>query len=83
MVLLAAAVKLEREDLAHKAITIAAERLPRNDWAEYYDGKNGRLVGKESRKFQTWTIASYLLAQEFVAEPKYIDWLSYKPKPLY
>ena len=75
--LVAAAVKLERQDIAQKAIAVAAKRLPIDDWAEYYDGKNGRLVGKESRKFQTWSIASFLLAQEFIAEPEYIDWISH------
>ena len=41
--------------------------------------KNGRLIGKEARKNQTWTIASFLLAQELVANPKYIDWISFEP----
>ena len=83
--LVAAAVKMERSDIAHKAIEIAAKRLPENDWAEYYDGKNGRLIGKEARKYQTWTIASFLLAQELVANPEYIDWISFKEpkKPEY
>ena len=76
--LAAAAVKMERRDIADKAIEIAAKRLPDNNWAEYYDGKNGRLIGKEARKYQTWTIASFLLAQEIVANPKYIDWISFE-----
>lgn len=68
---------MDRSDLAHKAIAIAANRLYKNEWAEYYDGKNGRLVGKEARKYQNWTISSFLLAQELVEEPKYLDWISH------
>ena len=78
--LAAAAVKMERRDIADKAIEIAAKRLPDNSWAEYYDGKNGRLIGKEARKYQTWTIASFLLAQEIVANPEYIDWISFEER---
>ncbi|MEL6494985.1 MAG: glycoside hydrolase 100 family protein [Cyanobacteria bacterium J06623_7] len=73
----AAAVKTSRLDLAKRAIDIAAKRLHKDEWAEYYDGKNGRLVGKEARKYQNWTISSFLLAQELLDEPKYLDWISH------
>ena len=75
--LVAAAVKTDRLDLANRAIEIAAKRLHKDEWAEYYDGKNGRLVGKEARKYQNWTISSFLLAQELVDEPKYVKWISH------
>ncbi len=75
--LVAAALKLDRFDLAKRAMAIANQRLPLDEWAEYYDGKNGRLVGKEARKYQTWTIASFILAEELIANPKYLDWISY------
>jgi Alkaline and neutral invertase len=73
----AAAVKMDRVDLAQRAIDIAAKRLHKDEWVEYYDGKNGRLVGKEARKYQNWTISSFLLAQELIDEPKYLDWISH------
>lgn len=67
--LAAAALKTEREELAIKALNIAEKRLSEDQWPEYYDGRNGRLVGKESRKYQTWTISGYLLAKELLANP--------------
>lgn len=61
--MMAACQKMGREDLADRAMTIAEIRLMSDEWPEYYDGKNGRLIGKSSRKFQTWTIAGWLLAK--------------------
>ncbi|BAZ45102.1 neutral invertase [Chondrocystis sp. NIES-4102] len=73
----AAAVKMGRVDLVKKALKIATKRLSQDKWAEYYDGKNGRLIGKEARKKQNWTISSFLLAQELIDQPKYLDWICY------
>lgn len=44
---------------------------------EYYDGKNGRLIGKEARSYQTWTIAGLLAAKELLANPEYIKLISF------
>ena len=74
--LTAAAQKTGRPELADKAIDIASERLEKDEWAEYYDGKNGRLVGKQSRKYQTWSIAGFLLAEELMANPEGIALVS-------
>jgi Alkaline and neutral invertase len=65
----AAAQKTGRTELAHRAIAIAQTRLFEDRFPEYYDGKNGRLVGKEARLYQTWTIAGLLVAQLIVANP--------------
>ncbi|WP_414588532.1 glycoside hydrolase 100 family protein [Scytonema sp. PCC 10023] len=70
--LAAAAQKTNRLELAHKAIALAENRLMQDEWPEYYDGKNGRLIGKEARKFQTWTLAGYLVAKEIVSNPMYL-----------
>lgn len=59
-------------------MAIAEKRLPLDEWAEYYDGKNGRLVGKEARKYQTWTIASFILAEELIDNAKYLKWIAYE-----
>jgi glycogen debranching enzyme len=72
-----AAIKTQREELAYKAIEIAANRLQRDEWAEYYDGRNGRLVGREARKYQTWTIAGFLLAKEIIDNPQYLSFVSF------
>lgn len=79
--LAAAAQKTGRTDLAWRAIEIAERRLSEDEWAEYYDGRNGRLVGKACRKFQTWTIAGYLLAREFLEHPDKLSLLSFDKDP--
>lgn len=75
--LAAAARKMGRAELAHHAIAIAERRLAKDSWPEYYDGPDGRLIGKEARKYQTWTIAGYLLAKEFIANPDHLKLLTF------
>ena len=75
--LAAAAQKTNRIEIAQKAIEIAARRLEKDEWAEYYDGKNGRLIGKEARKYQTWTIASFLCAKEILDNPQNMKIVSF------
>ncbi|MBW4560559.1 MAG: glycoside hydrolase 100 family protein [Mojavia pulchra JT2-VF2] len=75
--LIAAAQKTNRIDIARKAIDIAENRLFQDEWPEYYDGKNGRLLGKEARKYQTWTIAGLLVAKELISNPTHLDLLSF------
>ena len=36
-------------------------QLPRQQWAEYFDGPTGTWVGAQSRTYQTWTIVGFLL----------------------
>ena len=79
--LVAAAVKTNRTNLAQKAIEIAEARLSDDEWPEYYDGKKGRLMGKQARKFQTWTIAGFLLAKELMANPSYLPLVSFDELP--
>lgn len=76
--LVAAAQKTGRTSLAHKALDIAQSRLSKDEWPEYYDGKNGRLIGKEARKYQTWTIAGLLVAQELIANPAHLALISFE-----
>ncbi|MEO0406793.1 MAG: glycoside hydrolase 100 family protein [Cyanobacteria bacterium P01_A01_bin.135] len=76
--LAAAAVKLERTEVAHRAMAIAAERLADDKWPEYYDGYHGRLIGKEARLLQTWTIAGFLAAHQLLQSPEKLAWLSFE-----
>lgn len=76
--LAAAAQKTGRIELAHKALDVAQRRLSRDQWPEYYDGKNGRLIGKEARKYQTWTIAGFLVAKELIANPAHLALISFE-----
>jgi len=66
-----------RGELAHHAIAIAERRLVQDQWPEYYDGPDGRLIGKESRKYQTWTITGYLLAKEIIANPDHLKLMTF------
>ena len=64
--LTAACVKTGRPQIARRAIEIAETRLLKDHWPEYYDGKLGRYIGKQSRKVQTWSIAGYLMAKMMI-----------------
>ena len=41
-------------------------QLPRQQWAEYFDGPTGTWVGQQSRTYQTWTIVGFLLMHHFL-----------------
>lgn len=71
--LTAAALHTGKPEIARKAIQIAAKRLQKDEWPEYYDGTSGRLIGKEARKYQTWTISAFLLAQEMIEHPHHLS----------
>ena len=79
--LAAAAQKTGRQALAARALEIAADRLEVERWAEYFDGRHGRLVGKEARRFQTWTVAGFLAAHQLVEQPTHLDLLSFESQP--
>lgn len=79
--LVAAAQKTNRMELAHKALDVAQRRLSQDQWPEYYDGKNGRLIGKEARRYQTWTSAGFLVAKELIANPAHLALISFEETP--
>lgn len=64
-----AALRAGRIDLAERAFDLADERLPRDDWPEYYDGRRGSLIGRRANMRQTWTAAGYLLAHLLMNDP--------------
>ncbi len=80
--LAAAAQKTGRNNLAQRAIDIAQKRLSEDEWPEYYDGTNGRLIGKEARRYQTWTITGFLLAKELMKNPAHLSLISFAQAPL-
>lgn len=79
--LAAGAIKAGRPELAHRALSIAASRIAEQRWPEYYDGRDGRLIGKEARSFQTWSIAGFIAAHEMIARPAHIELFSYRESP--
>ena len=76
--LVAAAQKTGRIELAHSAMELAQKRLAKDEWPEYYDGKCGRLIGKEARKNQTWTLAGLIVARQLLANPSYIQLIGFE-----
>jgi len=60
--------------VAEGAIALAETRLIEDRFPEYYDGKQGRLIGKEASlsNLDAW-IASH---KEIMANPKHIELLS-------
>uniref|UniRef100_A0A7N0U7A5 Alkaline/neutral invertase n=1 Tax=Kalanchoe fedtschenkoi TaxID=63787 RepID=A0A7N0U7A5_KALFE len=65
-----ASMKMGRIDLAEKAVAKAEKRLQEDRWPEYYDTRNGKFIGKQSRLFQTWTIAGYLTSKMLLDNPQ-------------
>ncbi|CAN1293822.1 Alkaline/neutral invertase CINV2 [Linum perenne] len=74
--LTAACIKTGRPQIARKAIDLAETRLLKDSWPEYYDGKLGRYVGKQARKYQTWSIAGYLVAKMMLEDPSHLGMIS-------
>ncbi|KAL1564810.1 Alkaline/neutral invertase cinv2 [Salvia divinorum] len=74
--LTAACIKTGRPQIARRAIDVAESRLLKDSWPEYYDGKLGRYIGKQARKYQTWSIAGYLVAKMMLEDPSTLGMIS-------
>ncbi|CAA3026212.1 probable alkaline/neutral invertase D [Olea europaea var. sylvestris] len=74
--LTAACIKTGRIQIARRAIDLAENRLLKDGWPEYYDGKLGRYIGKQARKYQTWSIAGYLVAKMMLEDPSHLGMIS-------
>ncbi|XP_072986956.1 probable alkaline/neutral invertase F [Typha latifolia] len=70
--LTAACIKTGRPHIAKRAIELAESRLLKDNWPEYYDGKLGRYIGKHAHRFQTWSIAGYLVAKMMLDDPSLV-----------
>lgn len=73
--LVAAALKSGRRRLAERAFALAVNRLPRDQWPEYYDGKWGRLIGRRANFNQTWSAAALILAHKLLEDPSLLSLL--------
>ncbi|XP_030503686.2 alkaline/neutral invertase A, mitochondrial [Cannabis sativa] len=65
-----ACIKMRKLDLARKAVALAEKRLLVDHWPEYYDTRTGKFIGKQSRLYQTWTIAGYLTSKMLLDNPE-------------
>lgn len=54
------------QDLLKQGFLRHSEQLHMQKWAEYFDGPTGVWVGQQSRSYQTWTIAGFLLSQHIL-----------------
>ncbi|XP_019187381.1 PREDICTED: alkaline/neutral invertase A, mitochondrial-like [Ipomoea nil] len=73
-----ACLKMGRTDLASRAVELAEKRLPLDKWPEYYDTKHGNFIGKQSRLYQTWSIAGYLTSKMLLRNPEMASFLSWE-----
>lgn len=64
-----ACIKMNRPEIAARAVEVAEKRLSADKWPEYYDTKRGRFIGKQACLYQTWSIAGYLVAKLLLADP--------------
>ncbi|KAL5700344.1 nuclear integrity protein 1 [Ranunculus cassubicifolius] len=76
-----ACIKMGRPELAEKAVCLAEKRIARDHWPEYYDTQNGRFVGKQSRLYQTWTVAGYLTSKMLLRNPELASSLVWEEDP--
>ncbi|PSR85201.1 Alkaline/neutral invertase [Actinidia chinensis var. chinensis] len=65
-----ACIKMNKAELARKAVDLAEKRLSVDQWPEYYDTRSGRFIGKQSRLRQTWTIAGFLTSKMLLENPE-------------
>lgn len=65
-----ACIKMNRPEIAARAVEVAEKRLALDKWPEYYDTKSGRFIGKQARLYQTWSIAGFLVAKLLLAKPE-------------
>ncbi len=79
--LAAASIKMNSTEHLNKIIKIAEEKLPADNYPEYYDGIQNRLIGKEARSRQTWSIAGYIIAKTLMKEPEKISILTFEESP--
>ncbi|KAL1334982.1 hypothetical protein HN51_063928 [Arachis hypogaea] len=70
-----ACIKMGRPDLAQKAVDLAEKRISADRWPEYYDTRNGKFIGKQSRLMQTWTIAGFLTSKMLLENPEKASFL--------
>ena len=75
----AASIKLNNTEHLSQMIKLMEKRLSKDNYPEYYDGVHNRLIGKEAKSRQTWSIAGYIIAKTLLREPEKVDMLVFNP----
>ncbi|PQQ03703.1 hypothetical protein Pyn_37955 [Prunus yedoensis var. nudiflora] len=65
-----------RPQTVKRAIEQVEQRLSKDGWPEYYDGKAERYIGKQVRKCQTWSISGNLVAKLMIENPANLSLIS-------
>ena len=69
----AAALRADRRDLAVRAVAEMEKRVKQDAWAEYYDGRHGRLIGRRANLYQVWSATGYILAIKLLENPDNLE----------
>ena len=64
-----ASIRTGRVELAEQTLNIMTERLKRDNWPEYYDGRKGDLIGRRANFYQVWTATGLIIAHEVMENP--------------
>lgn len=65
-----AAIRTGHHQLGRKMLDMAMQKLPQQNWPEYYDGKSGTLIGRRANYYQTWTATAVIVAQRLLEDPE-------------
>jgi glycogen debranching enzyme len=67
---IASALRTGRLELAEQALNLMTERLKADKWPEYYDGRNGGLIGRRANFYQVWSATGLIIAHELMENPE-------------
>jgi hypothetical protein len=63
-----ACIKMNRPEIAERAVEVAERRIATDKWPEY-DTKRARFIRKQSRLLRTWSIAGFLVVKLLLENP--------------
>ena len=67
--LVTASIRTGRFELAEQTLKIMSDRLKRDNWPEYYDGRKGDLIGRRANFYQVWSATGLIIAHEVMENP--------------
>jgi Alkaline and neutral invertase len=79
--LAAASIKMGNTSHLTEMLKIVEMRLSNDNYPEYYDGIHNKLVGKEARSRQTWSVAGYIITKTLLNEPEKANILIFNESP--